>query len=202
MIMMAETNESLKSSIQNAELIIPDGIGIVMGLKANGTDITRIPGIEFSESLISFCAQHNYTVGFLGAKESVLNEAIEKIQTKYPELQIVFCNDGYFKENEENLICKKIQNTEPTVLFVGLGVPKQELWISKYKNLFARTIMIGVGGSFDVWANKVKRAPNAFRNNGLEWLFRLLSQPSRIKRLFPTLPLFLIRVILKSKRKE
>lgn len=204
MIAQAVCNRDLDNAIKNAELIIPDGIGVVLGLKTLGINIKQLPGIEFSEKLIEASAQKGYKIAFLGASQDVLDTAILELSLKYPGLNIVFSHNGFFKEDDETQIIEEFKKSGPDILFVALGVPKQELWISKYKKIFNRTIMVGVGGSFDVWAKKVKRAPVIFRKLGLEWFFRLISQPSRFSRMFPTLPLFLLNVILKRKynRKE
>lgn len=199
MIAQANAIAELNKAINEADIIVPDGVGIILGLKINGIKAAQVPGIEYSEQLISLCSQKGYTIGMIGASEEVVNTASAKLLAKYPELKIVYKRNGFFSETDEPKICEEIQTAAPDVLFVALGVPKQELWISKYKKILNHTIMVGVGGSFDVWANKVKRAPLAFRKLGLEWFFRLLSQPSRFKRMFPTLPLFLIKVILKGK---
>lgn len=205
MIMFALKNPEFSEILKNADLIIPDGIGVIISLKKIGiTDVKQLPGIEFSHSLIQKCIENNYRIGFLGASKDVLDAMIQNFKTKYPSINIAFARDGYFKAEDESAILENIKNSRVQVLFVALGVPKQEIWINKYKDILNSTIMVGVGGSFDVWANKVKRAPYIFRKLGLEWFFRLISQPSRFSRMFPTLPLFFIKVFLdrENTRKE
>jgi len=204
MITQARNNPTLDEILKSAELVIPDGIGVIIGLKTFGVKTPQLPGIEFSEQLIAICAQKGYKVGFLGAQEETLNLAVQNLEQKYPGLKVVFKRNGYFSDEDESQFIEDIKNAQPDVLFVALGVPKQEFWIYKYKNLLSHTIMVGVGGSFDVWANKVQRAPLAFRKLGLEWFYRLITQPSRFRRMFPTLPLFLLKVIFKrnENRKE
>lgn len=200
MIFQSRQNIDLHNSITSANVIIPDGVGVVYGLKRVGyKDIKRVPGIEFSEGLIELCAQNGYKVAFLGATKDTIEEAVKQLQIKHPSLNAVFVRDGYFTESDEEEIINNIKQSEADVLFAALGVPKQELFIAKYKNILNSTIMVGVGGSFDVWAKKVKRAPAFFRNLGLEWFYRLLCQPSRFSRMFPTLPMFMIEVTFDKK---
>ena len=126
------------------------------------------------------------------------------MQRKYPGLNVIFVQDGFFNENDELKIIASLESIKPCIVFVALGVPKQEIWISKYKNRLNSSIMVGVGGSFDVWADKIQRAPLGFRKLGLEWFYRLITQPSRFNRMFPTLPLFFLKVMFDNKntRKE
>ncbi len=204
MISQASKNPDLNEAISQADLVIPDGVGIAIALKKLGIKIKQLPGIEYSEELIRICAEKGYTLGFLGASGAVVENAVKELQLKYPDMKVVFINDGYFIPDQEPEIIEKLKKSSPQVLFVALGVPKQELWISRYKKILDYTIMVGVGGSFDVWAKKIRRAPVLFRKFGLEWFYRLISQPQRFNRMFPTLPLFFIKVLFDNKytRKE
>lgn len=198
MIALAQKDNNFSNVIKNADIVIPDGIGVKLALKINNISVEQIPGIEFAKKLLEICNKNNYSVGFLGAKENVLQTAINNIKKEYPNLSIAFQKNGYFSQEEEIDIVEKASATSIRVLFVALGAPKQEFFIAKYKEKFPNTIMIGVGGSFDVWAGVVKRAPLIFRKCGCEWLYRTISQPSRFKRIFPTLPLFLFKVIIEK----
>jgi len=205
MIMQGLKNKQLNTALLNADLIVPDGIGIIKALKKLGINhIKQLPGIEFSENLIKICSEKGYSIAFLGASKDVIETMQRNMKEKYPSVNIIYARDGYFTESDEADIIQQLADLKPKVLFVALGVPKQELWILKYRDAFKSTLMVGVGGSFDVWANKVKRAPFIFRKLGLEWFYRLLCQPSRFSRMFPTLPLFFIKVALDNKntRKE
>ena len=200
MIMQGNKNPELGNILKNAELIVPDGIGIIIALKKLGiTYIKQLPGIEFSQKLMEKCAENKYSVGLIGASKDTLECAISELIVKYPGINIIFAHDGYFNEENENSIVEELKSKNPQVLFVALGVPKQELWIKKYRQTLNSTLMVGVGGSFDVWAKKIKRAPVTFRKFGLEWLYRLITQPQRFKRMFPTLPLFFLKVALDFK---
>jgi len=205
MIMQGEKNNQLSTALKSAELIIPDGIGVIKALHKLGIKhIKQLPGIEFSEQLINICTKKDYRIAFLGASTDVIETMVKNLKERYPSINIIFVQDGYYNENDEAAIIEQLADLKPQVLFIAMGVPKQELWILKHKKTLDSTLMVGVGGSFDVWANKVKRAPFIFRKFGLEWLYRLISQPSRFNRMFPTLPLFFIKVILdkQNTRKE
>ena len=196
MIEMGEKNEELGSILKSADLVIPDGFGIKLALKLRGINQEQIPGIEFARELINICAENDYSVGFLGAKEEVLTTAIANIKAQTPNLKVAFQKNGYYS-NEESII-DEILTVKPKVLLVALGVPKQEFLIDKIKSKNNDIILIGVGGSFDVWAGYVERAPKSWQNLGLEWLYRTIKQPERIKRIFPTLPMFLFKVIIEN----
>ena len=205
MIMQAIENPDLSRILKNADLIIPDGVGVVKILKLLGiNNIKRLPGIEFSQGLIEIAVKNGYRLAFLGASNDVISEMLDVFNKKYNNINIVYSHDGYFNDNDEPQLIENLKQANPDILFIALGVPKQEIWVEKYRSEFPSVIMAGVGGSFDVWANRVKRAPLIFRTLGLEWFYRLITQPSRFSRMFPTLPLFFIKVVLdkKNTRKE
>lgn len=196
-ILAAEKNPELDSIIKKAGLIIPDSTGMELSLKSLGfSDLKKLAGIEFSETLIAKCAENNYRAAFLGATQEVIESMQEELKLKYPNLNIVYARNGYFGENDIPEIINAVNEANPQLILVALGSPKQEYIINKLKDVLSGTVMIGVGGSFDVWAKKVKRAPVIFRMFGLEWLYRLIKQPSRFSRMFPSLPLFIIRAVI------
>lgn len=166
--------------LKNASIVIPDGVGIIWGVRRYGERINyRIPGIEFAWELLKLANEKGYSVFFLGAKEEVLNNAILKIKNNFYNLNIVGTHHGYFNNDSE--IISLIREKNPDILFVGMGGIKQEKWIySNKENL--PFLCIGIGGSFDVWSGKLRRAPVFIRKLGLEWLYRTLMQPSRILR--------------------
>lgn len=199
MIELGEKNQEFSEILKNADLLIPDGVGVKIALKIYGISQERIPGIEFAGRLIEHCAQNSLPVALIGAKEETLQSACQKLKEKHENLNIVYARNGYFKEDDERAIVDEIKSKNPKLVLVALGVPKQEIFIKKYKNEFPNTIFVGVGGSFDVWSGNVKRAPKIFRQLGCEWLWRLIKEPSRFNRMFPTLPLFLFKVIINKK---
>lgn len=200
MIEMGEKDENLGEILRNADLVIPDGVGIKLALRIRGIKQTQVPGIEFARELINMCAENNYPVAFVGAQEEVINRAVENLQKETPNLNVVYKHNGYF-DNEEPIIDSIIE-ANPKVLLVAMGVPRQEFFMEKIKSKKNDIILIGVGGSFDVWSGFTKRAPLIWQKLGLEWLYRTIKQPERFKRIFPTLPLFLFKVIIETTQLE
>lgn len=197
----ADKNHELAGILRQAELVIPESAGIMLALKKLGIKkAEKIPGIEFSEALIRECREKGLKVAFIGGSPETSALLKEKMQEKFPGLKVVFSCHGYFKNEEIPKIREELLESDPHVLFAGLGSPKQEFFISLNKPFLHKTSMIGVGGSFDIWTGKVKRAPVFFRIIGAEWLYRLITQPSRFKRMFPVLPLFFLKVIFIVKK--
>lgn len=194
MIMSAQNNPEFLNIINSSELNIADGVGIKIAFKLRNVFCENIRGVDFARKLISLANDMNLPIAFLGAKEEVINKACENIKNDYPNLNIVFQRNGYF--DNENEIISQIKSANPRILLVGLGSPKQEELIYKLKNTLNGTVMVGIGGSFDVFSGIVKEAPLIFRKLGIEWLYRTICQPERIKRIFPTLPLFLLKCII------
>lgn len=180
-------------------VIIPDGIGTVIASKILKNPVKeKIPGIEVMEEIIKKCEKENKSVYLVGAKEEVLKECIINMLLKYPELKIAGSHNGYFDlDNCDDLILD-IQNKKPFALFAAMGCPRQEIFIQKYSKVLPCCVYMGVGGSFDVFAGKVDRAPRWMINLGFEWLYRVAKEPFRIKRLM-VIPKFLIKVIKSAK---
>ncbi len=193
MILSAQKSPEFSQIINDAELVIPDGVGVQIGLQILGHKIKRIPGIEFGHSLLKKYAQNNRPVALVGAKPEVIKLAVENLKNEIPNLNIVYSHDGYFSDDE--VILQELAQSSPALVLVALGSPKQEFFIKKLKSYLPSALMIGLGGSFDVWAGVVKRAPKIYRKLGIEWLYRTIKEPQRIKRIFPTLPLFLLKVL-------
>jgi N-acetylglucosaminyldiphosphoundecaprenol N-acetyl-beta-D-mannosaminyltransferase len=192
MIEMAQKLPEFAKIISNADLVVPDGVGVEIGLKILGNSVRRIPGIELGKQLIVKFSKAGKSVAMVGAKPEVVKNAVANLQSEIPELNIVYSHDGYFKEDDE--IIDKLVETSPDLVLVALGSPKQEFFINKLKQKLQKAAMIGLGGSFDVWAGAVERAPEICQKLGIEWLYRTIKEPKRFKRIFPTLPLFLLKV--------
>ena len=182
--------------LKNAEMILPDGVGIKIALKLKGINQERIAGIEFAKKVIELCAKNGYKIALFGAKQEVIEKTSENLMKEYPELKIVYSRNVYFSKEEEQQRKEDIKNAGPDVIFTALGAPKQEIFNKEMKQLLPGSVFIGIGGSFDVWSGMVQRAPEIWQKTGLEWLYRTLKEPQRFKRIFPTLPLFLIKVII------
>lgn len=194
-LMYAEENENYKKIIKNADFILPDGIGVVLGSKILGRSLQqRLTGFDLMERLLKLSNQKGYKVFFLGAEPHVIDKAVENIQSKHINLNIVGFHHGYFNDNEERIIIDEINRKQPDFIFVGLGYPRQEKWIYQHIDQLKKGTLMGVGGSFDVWAGKVNRAPISWQNLNIEWLYRLIKQPTRWKRMV-VLPLFILKVI-------
>ncbi len=201
MIMLAQKNPDFAKILNEAELVIPDGVGVKLALKFKGVNQGQIRGVDFSHKLIEVAAQKGLSVALLGAKEEVLQKTCETLKAEFNNLNIVYAQNGYFKNNDE--VVEEIAKAAPQVILVALGAPKQEIIISKLKAHLPEgqgAVMIGVGGTFDVLSGNVEQAPIVWQKLGLEWLYRTLKQPERFKRIFPTLPLFLFRSIIEAAR--
>lgn len=192
-VWLARQMPELKTALNGADLVIPDGIGIIYAARILGTPLKeRVPGIELTEALLSYAASADLPVFLLGAKPGVAERAGENLHEKHPGLRVVGCGDGYFKE--DGPVLARLRESGARLILVCLGFPRQELWMAAHRDEVGQALMLGVGGSMDVFAGDVKRAPEAWCKAGLEWLYRLLSQPSRIKRMIK-LPIFLVSVV-------
>lgn len=167
---------------RRAELVVADGVGIVWAARILGSRIeNRVPGIEFASSLLSLAAEKGYRVYFLGAKQEAVERAVANCTARNPSLRVAGFHSGYFDSNEEERIVSQIREAHVDILLVGMGGGVQEKWIDRHRNLGV-PLAIGVGGTFDVWSGLVKRAPVMVQRTGTEWLYRLVVQPSRIRR--------------------
>ena len=184
------TDDRLREIVRKAGLVLPDGIGVIYASRILKKPLKqRVPGVEFGENLVSALRDTGKTIFFLGGKPGVAEEAAHRLQVKYPGLKVAGTKDGYFQREEEAV--EAVQQAKPDVLFVCLGSPKQEYFMADHFDQLGATLMVGLGGSLDVYAGKVERAPALFRKLGLEWFYRLCKQPSRIARM-ARLPLFLV----------
>ena len=200
MTIQAEKNPTLANIIQNAELVIPDGAGVVLYLQyLLGEKIQRIPGIELAEKLLQTVAQKEISASifFYGGTPGVATTAADLWKQKLPTLTISGTHSGYHSPEEEQELLQSLSQLQPQIIFVGLGVPRQELWISKNRHLCPNSIWIGIGGSFDIWSGTKTRAPNWLANNNLEWLYRLYQEPWRWRRML-AIPEFVLKSLVYS----
>jgi len=180
-VLSARKDTEFSKIVNNADYVIPDGIGIIKGAKSLGTPIhERITGFDTLQYLIRTANRKQLKVYLLGAKPEIINASADKIKKEFPQIDLVGYHDGYFKD--EQAIADEIGDTKPNIVLVALGSPKQEIFINKYRNK-ADAIWIGVGGSFDVFSGTKKRAPKIVQKLNLEWLYRLAKEPTRIGRM-------------------
>ncbi len=179
-LVRAQEDEEFRSIVQRADLVTPDGIGVVWSARLLGLPVyERVPGVELMAKLCERAAQKGWRVFLLGAKPGVAEMAARNLQARYPNLQIVGTHHGYFSPDEEPQIIAQIKAAQPDILFVAFGIPKQEKWIAKHADELQVPLCIGVGGSFDVHAGIVQRAPEWVQRLCLEWLYRTLKDPKR-----------------------
>ena len=198
-VMASWDDPALRKAISNADLVIPDGIGVVKAAKILGTPLKeRLPGIEIGEAILQYAAQSGKKVFLLGAKPGVAELAAEKMREMFPGIDICGVNDGYFKDDAA--VIEKINAAKPDFLMVCLGFPKQELWMAQNASKLDVGLMAGLGGSLDGFAGTGLRAPEKWQRMNAEWLYRCIKEPWRFKRI-ARLPLFILKAIAKRIRK-
>ncbi len=213
MTMQATENPALANVIRQAELVIPDGAGIVFYFWLHGRKVRRCPGIELSESLLResgnfvSCGRarakgdrwaDSCPVFFYGGAPGVAQAAAERWQEWVPGLNIAGTQHGYISSEEQEQLRQTLQQLQPRLILVGLGVPRQEFWIAQNRHLCPQAAWIGVGGSFDIWAGIKQRAPVWMQKLNLEWLYRLYQEPWRWRRML-VLPQFAWRALWSEK---
>jgi len=185
--------------VNHADLVLADGIGVIKGAAMLGTPLkARVPGIEFAAGLMGRMAEEGMSLYLLGAKPGFADKAAQKLSETYPGLKIAGTHDGYFQD--DGPVVTSIRESGADCVFVCLGAPKQEKWMVRNGPATGAKLLCGLGGSIDVFAGEVERAPKFWRDHGLEWLHRLLKNPSRAGRMMK-LPLFLVHV-QQEKRKR
>lgn len=197
-ILYASENEEFTDVLNSADMIIADGIGVVYGAKILGNPLSeRVAGFDLVCNLFKPMAETGKSVYLLGAKPGVAEMAAENLTKKYPGLRIAGTHDGYFKD--DSCVIEDINKAAPDFLMVCLGFPKQENWIYNNREKLNAKLAIGAGGCLDVFAGTVQRAPKFYCDHGIEWLYRLIKQPSRFVRML-ALPRFGFKVIFKGRR--
>lgn len=202
-VMAAKNDEGLKTLINKGDLILADGIGLIYASKMRKKPLKeRVTGFDSSIELLKMANKDALKVYFLGGKEGIAKRAAENVKREYENLIICGYHNGYFKgahtgdinSPEEEEIIRQINEKNPHIIFVGLGFPKQEIWIDKNYDRLKGKIIIGNGGVLDILAGAAKRAPEIFIKLNLEWFYRLITDPKRIKRQL-AIPKFLLAVL-------
>ena len=200
-IMMCQEDAGYKKIVsQDAQLVLPDGAGAVWAGRHLGYKVPeRVAGFDLYCQLLDKAAQKGYKAFFFGGSPGIAEAAKAKSEELYPGVQVVGCRNGYFKEEESKAIIDEINASGADMLFAALGAPKQEKWLVRYREQLKPKILMGIGGSFDVFAGKMERAPKWMQDASLEWLFRLYKQPSRFMRMM-ALPKFVLKVVFSGKK--
>ncbi len=195
-IMMCQKDAEYKDIVcQKADLVLADGAGTVWAGRKLGHNVPeRVAGCDLFVELAKLAAKKQYKIFLFGAAPGIAEAAQAKLLSMAPGLQVAGCRNGYFDESENEAIIKEINGSGADMLFLALGAPKQEKWLARYRKELKPAVLMGVGGSFDVLAGKMERAPLWMQKASLEWLFRLYKQPSRIGRMM-VLPQFVIKVL-------
>ncbi|MUK87370.1 WecB/TagA/CpsF family glycosyltransferase [Ornithinibacillus sp. L9] len=196
-VMQTKEDAQFKHIVQTADFVVPDGVGIVIASKHKKQPIKeRIPGFDLMLDLLKYANDNQLSCYFLGAKDYINNKAVSEINRRFPYLKVAGHHHGYFKGKESEVL-REMKATKADLVFVALGSPQQERWIHKNIDQFSHGLFMGVGGSFDVLSGEVKRAPEKWIKLNLEWLYRLLKEPFRWKRILKVIE-FMIRIYIKK----
>ena len=192
-VRLAQSDREFAGLIAGADLVLPDGVGIIYAAKILGRPLkARVPGVDFASALMDAMAKAGKRLFLLGAKPGVAEEAARRLAGQHPGLIVCGTHDGYFQEDAP--VVQAIRAARADVVFVCLGAPKQEKWAAAHGADTGARLFVGLGGSLDVFAGQVERAPKGWQKLGLEWLYRTIRQPSRLKRV-AKLPLFLCSAV-------
>ncbi len=202
-VVNAQKDEGLKESIVSCDIINADGQAIVWAARLFNTPLPeRVAGIDLMEALVKLSAQKKYRIFFLGATEEIVNLVVNFYSDTYGKDIIAGYRNGYFKKEEEQAIAKQISDSNADILFVAMSSPKKEIFLNTYKDLIQTPFIMGVGGSFDVVAGHVKRAPVWMQKSGLEWFYRVLQEPRRMWKRYLFGNSEFIYMVLKEKIKR
>ena len=200
MVMSAQENEEFRVIVESADLVVPDGIGVVMASRLAGLEAPeRVTGVELLHDLVEASSEETGFF-FYGSAPGVADQAVANLQSKVKPFKCAGILDGYVQDQE--IVLAEIEKSRPQILFVALGSPRQESFLSQHRERLEKAgvrLGVGVGGSFDVYAGTVERAPAWVQKVHMEWLYRLLKQPSRWRRML-ALPRFAMRVLVAPKK--
>lgn len=206
-VMMCQKDEEFMDLMNKSDINTPDGVGLIYASKIKKNPLKeKVAGYDLSVNLLELANEQGLKLFVVGGKPGVAEEAMKNVSSKYPNVKIMGAQHGYFKgthlgqngHEEELKVLEEINITEPDILFVGFGAKKQEQWIDYNKDKINAKIIIGNGGTLDGLAGYVKRAPEIYIKLGLEWFYRLMKEPKRIKRQI-LLPMFMFKVLFGNK---
>lgn len=207
-VVKANKEPELMSFIENAGMVVPDGIGLVVGSKLVKQPLSeRVTGIDLMVELVKYASNHQKSIYLIGGKPGVAAQAAEKLKEQFAGLEVAGTHHGYFKglhtgnkgHSDEMAVIEDIKAKKPDMIFVAFGAPKQEYFIDAYKDILGAGLLMGVGGSLDVISGNVERAPEKYQKMGLEWAYRLAKEPWRIKRA-GALPIFALNVLIRKEK--
>ncbi|WP_047476065.1 WecB/TagA/CpsF family glycosyltransferase [Vibrio campbellii] len=194
-----KNDPELARSVNECDIINIDGMGVVWGARMLGHEVPeRVAGVDLFYNLNAMAAAENFPVFFLGATEEVVQRTAEVMQAKHPNLNIAGYHHGYFWDDEESLV-KRVKDSGAKLLFVAITSPKKENFINKWRDELGVDFVMGVGGTFDVVAGKVNRAPKWMQDNGLEWFFRIVQEPRRMWKRYAITNSLFIALLIKEK---
>lgn len=183
MVTDAQSDDELKQIIQSAALVTPDSTGILWASKKKGSPLTeKVSGVELVDKICELSALKGYRIAFMGAEPGIAEMAAEKLRLRYPGTNIVGAQHGYFPASDDSIIAEELALLKPDVLFVAMGIPRQEKFIFNTQQIIQAKVAIGVGGSLDVFSGKTKRAPVIFQKLRVEWFWRLILNPSKWRK--------------------
>jgi N-acetylglucosaminyldiphosphoundecaprenol N-acetyl-beta-D-mannosaminyltransferase len=193
-----DADPELAGIVRGADLVLADGVSVVWAARLLGRPLPeRVTGIDLMERLVGRAADRGYRVFFLGAEAEVCRQVVARYEARYPGLIVCGWRDGYFRSEEESAVSEQIRRARPDILFVAMGTPAKERWIYRHLHALSVPVCHGVGGSFDVVAGRVRRAPRLVQRAGGEWLWRLMQEPRRLwRRYLVTNLLFAARLVV------
>ena len=201
MVSTACDDLSLREIINNASMVTPDSSGVLLASKIYGHPIkNKASGCEIAENICRISGEKNINIFFLGAKQEIVESAINNMKEKYNDIKIAGYHHGFFKDSDNPKICQLIKDSNAQILFVAMGIPKQEFWIKDNLKETGCKVAIGIGGTFDVMSGNITRAPKIYQKLYLEWLYRYFQDPSKSYKL-KKLPSFFIKVLRRKKAK-
>lgn len=200
-VVYAERYTLLREALDRATILYPDGYGVCWALRmTSGVRAHRVPGVDLAQFLLAEAERRRRSVYLLGASPEINRAAVDAVRERHPRLRIAGAHHGYFDEREEEDILRSIRTSAVDVLLVALGSPRQETWICQHLEALNVGAALGVGGTFDILAGAARRAPRLVQNLGLEWAWRALRQPSKVRRVLSTRPHFIWKTLRETAR--